>query len=126
VLLLNRETRWHLYGAFRLPVQPGEIVRRDPQEREPGPTAITRITLLGIGADFGRWTVELRVPSYDPIEHGTDKAVVTGYFALDLMQESQRLGPQPQTYFIYVFSGETFEGPIPTALVDESWLRPER
>jgi hypothetical protein len=111
VLLLNSETRWIVRGAFRLPALPN---------------GITRITLVGIGAEYGRWSLETNVPSYEALEHGIDGAIATGYFSFDLMQEAQIRSSAAQTYFIYAFSGETVSGPIPSALVPEAWLLPER
>jgi hypothetical protein len=131
VLLMNVATRWKVAGSFRLPVFPHEIVppvEEDPAlYKLPSPTAITRITMLVTGADTGRWSVvELRVPSYDPINAESENPVVTGFFAFDLMKEAPHLAAIPQTYFIYMFSGEILEGPIPSALVPEYLLQTER
>jgi hypothetical protein len=128
VLLLDKDTRWILHGTFRLPVLSREIVRiSEHSETQPTPTAIPRITLLAVAAASGRWTtIELCVPSYDPIDPAMDHPVVTGYFSLDLMRAVARPAGGPQTYFLYIFSGEILEGPVASALVPESSLAPVR
>jgi hypothetical protein len=122
VLLLEKDAKWILHGAFRLPALPHEIVPA-PEVRNPDlppvPAAIIRIALLVTGADTGRWSLlQLRVPSYDP--------GFTGYFSLDLMQQAPHLTSTPQTYFFYALSGQVLEGPVASALVPESWVNAGR
>ncbi len=112
-----------LRGAFRLPVLPHERVR--PTKRAPGepapdfpvrlPTAVVGVTLVVVAGDAPHVaSMRLDVPSWDPLVGDTPE--VTGHFAIDLMQ-TPLLGVVPQTYFLYVFSGGVFEGPVPTALI---------
>jgi hypothetical protein len=124
---LKSDPRCPLYGAFRLPVLPQEIVKSDYADpyleahpREPKPSAVVRITLLATGADDGfvfAWA--LNVPSYDRMPGSSDPQnppMATGYFSLDLLQMSG-MPRTPQTYFIYAFSGEIMTDPLPCALV---------
>jgi len=46
--------------------------------------------------------------------------VATGHFAIDLIAEG--LAAEPQTYFVYAFSGEVMAGPTAAALVAEGRL----
>src|SRR5262249_4313239 len=130
VLLLDRNTRWILHGAFRLPALPQEVLPQPEVLNPDAPRAaiaIIRIAIFATGADTGRWVLlPLRVPSYDLVPAGKENPVFTGYFSFDLMYEARQLAASPQTYFIYALSGETLEGPTASALVPESWLNVDR
>ena len=106
-------------GSFRLTPTASEWVKpgwTDPsvsaRPNEPRPLAVVTVWLLVTGADDGSVSVyPLRVPSWQ-----RDGDTCTGHFALDLRQ--LRGGPvQPQTYFVYAFSGVHLAGAVPAALV---------
>jgi hypothetical protein len=128
VVVLRPDASCVLRGAFRLAPRPREVVKPAPS---PGPaapqagpqaTAIIGITLLITGAKIPVASLlRLNVPSYDPIPAGAETAPVTGYFTLDLIALGA-LGKTPQTSFIYAFSGEVLEGPVPAALISEDML----
>jgi hypothetical protein len=130
VLVFTPDAQVILRGSFRLPVLPKEVVV--PAEPKPGeapaadvgppPTAVVGIALLVTGSDLpAPGLAQLTVPSYDPIPDGEKNPVVTGHFALDLLQLGV-VPDQPQTLFVYAFSGEVMEGPFPIALISEKML----
>ncbi len=115
-----------LKGAFRLPALAREIVKPpradSPAPVQPPPTAIIGITLLITGSEEPiPATYRLDVPSFDAIVAGAEKPVVTGYFALDLLAE-EMLSVNPQTSFIYAFSGEVLAGPALSAVMTPAML----
>ena len=115
----DRETRWMVYGAFRLAPLVEETVKpgwQDPyyalRTADPKPVAVVGVTLLLTGANDGSlYLYPLRVPAFTRAG-----AEVTGYFALDLRQ-MEGAPRRAQTYFVYAFAGEQMAGPAPSALV---------
>ena len=89
---------------------------------DPNATAVIPITLLLIGnIETGPWTIELRVPTFDPIPGGVAGTVVAGAFEIDLLSLPQ-MPRVPQTYFLRAISGEVITEPAMTALVPEEAL----
>ena len=116
---LQRDPHWLLKGAFRLNALPQETVKpgwMDPhyalRTADPKPIAVVGVTLVITGADDGSlYVYPLNLPAF-----GRAGAAVTGHFNMDVLQLSGAPRVR-QTYFIYVFSGESMAGPLPTALV---------
>jgi len=96
-----------LRGAFRLPVRASELATDG--------SAVVGITLVVNASDQPQSGV-LRLDAPATVTDG----VGTGYFAIDLIAEG--LAAEPQTYFVFAFSGELMAGPTPVALVAESRL----
>ncbi len=117
---ISQSTSCILQGSYRLPVRPHQLVsspRGDEAARANPMTAVVPITLLLTGSvDATPKLLPLSLPSYGPTKTLDDDTIVTGYFALDLCHMTD-LTAVAQTYFIYAFSGEVMEGPVPTAFV---------
>ena len=131
VSAIREDRRAMLYGSFRVPLRPQNIVRPDPNNPDPdqlalydGATAVVDIAVLLTGADApSPVQLVLRVPSYDPIDPAAPPREVTGHFALDMLRTAG-MPHVGQTYFIYAFSGELMAGPVPFALVPAAALPP--
>jgi len=107
-----------LRGSFALKVRRTEIVPppdpKLPRSNERRPTAILPITLVASGTrDAQPAMLKVRVPSYD---EATEDAVVTGAFAIDLLDLG--LPSREQTYFIWAFAGDVASTPAVLALLD--------
>jgi hypothetical protein len=137
VAVARRGSSCLCFGSFRLPVTVGELVRPDPatgKRPEVGDSeakCIVPITLFITGSEApGPWLVELRVPSYDAVAVPKGAApppeeevgVVTGFFALDLLQHPG-MPRGPMTYFVSAFGGATVNGPFQVAIVTEKMLK---
>jgi hypothetical protein len=126
VISLKPESRVILRGSFRLPVSDRDVVpaaeREGEYEYDLGylrPTAVVPITIVAAGSDLlGPVQFNLRVPSYSEIDRSASERTANGFFTIDLFQ-LEDMPHEPQTYFFYAFSGESFTGPALSALVRE-------
>lgn len=105
--------RCRLHGSFRLPARFGRAL---PAARPPEtPEAIrmpVHILITGSKSPMA-FTRRMMVPVAEAAEG--DKQV-TGFFDFDLLAYAD-LASKPQTYFIWLFSGDAVTGPVPMALV---------
>jgi hypothetical protein len=110
-----------LYGAFRVQAKGYDLVPRDPSKLGERATAVLPVALLFVGADTGgAHPMMLRVPSFDAVDPRTPanaEPVVTGYFAIDLL-DTPEMPVVPQTYFVHAFLREHWAGPATVARVD--------
>lgn len=103
---------------FRVGIQ-GDAARQ-PADKVGGPGVFVFVK-VEFAADGTLGIVPLKAPSYDPIPPGEKAPMVTGHFALDLLAAGA-MARLPQTVFVYAFSGEALEGPVPVGLVTEAML----
>ncbi|MBK6687950.1 MAG: hypothetical protein IPG45_25980 [Deltaproteobacteria bacterium] len=122
VVTLREGARCLLHGAFRLPVRAEEIVKNPDRlagasSADP-PSAVLRVTLLATRSESGGASLmTLDVPTWDPANG--PGAIVTGHFALDLLEHRFLSGKKAQTHFIYAIAGPVMSGPAWAALVKE-------
>lgn len=137
VVVAQRGASCLCFGAFRLPVTFGDVVRPDiesgqlPDVGHPDTRAVVPITFLVTGSKTaGPWILEMRVPSFDavalpkgpPPPPDEEVGEVTGYFALDLWNQPS-MPRAPMTYFLSAFGGGSLSGPFQFAVVTEQMLR---
>jgi hypothetical protein len=98
-----------LYGAVRV---------RPPEAAQAGRTPLIPVTLVITGSETpGPFVVPMRVPSFH-----RDAAGPTARFAVDLLRLAP-LAASPQTYFVYAFTADGHDGPLPVAIVASRALR---
>lgn len=132
VLVLQPDASALLRLSLRLPVVRGDHVPPAPPPadpnappRPPRPTAILPVHLLMTGSEEPEpLLLTLRVPVWTPVDPNAEGQEATGHATLDLFQLYKPLREaKPQTFFIYMISGEVFSGPQLMALVDKNQLR---
>jgi hypothetical protein len=107
--------------GFRLPVAKTDVLPPPAQSlganMKPA-TARAVITLLVFGSDSNvPRVVPLVLPSFDAVTGAPDAPVAVGRCSVDLAKLAG-LALEPQTYFVYAFSGELMAGAAAVALVD--------
>lgn len=101
---------------------PEEASEGESADERPVFSAVAAMTLLFVGSkDEPPVLIELVVPTSEEIVEGEDDPIVTGAFELDLLRYPQ-LADNPQTYWIYAFSGEVMSPPTTFAVVSEDQL----
>ncbi|MBL4687988.1 MAG: hypothetical protein JKY37_25580 [Nannocystaceae bacterium] len=118
-LFVSESTRWILRGAFRLPVEPRNVVPPDQTDNPAylGATAVVPIHLLLLGSEFrGPQSLTLYVPGFASTL--ADERTVVGKFAIDLLSMPQ-IARRLQTHFIYALAGSVISDPCLSALVPE-------
>lgn len=118
-LFVSEGTPWTLRGAFRLRVEPRNIVPPDQADNPEylGATAVVPIHLLLLGSEFrGPQNLTLYVPGFASTLAG--ERTVVGKFAVDLLSMPQ-IARRLQTHFIYALAGSIMSDPCLSALVPE-------
>jgi len=114
-----------LRGSFRLPVSPADVARLPAKSASVDAlpvTAVAAIALMATGSEISSPVVlPLNVPSHQMVTGTPEAPVAVGYFEIDLLKIPALLA-NPQTYFIYAFSGEVMAGPVLMAIVGEDSL----
>jgi hypothetical protein len=108
-----------LQGSFRLSARFGRYIpldKRSTDKTKPVETVRMPVHILVTGnATPLAFTARMMIPTYHAVKDPKDAAPVTGYFNFDLLDYAD-LRKTPQTYYIYLFSGDTMSGPLPLAL----------
>jgi hypothetical protein len=103
-----------IHGSFRLPARFGRAL---PAQRPPeSPEAMRMpVHLIVTGSKTAlAFTQRMMIPVEQSAEGDQP---VTGYFDFDLLDYAN-LASKPQTYFLWLFSGDAMTGPVPMALVN--------
>lgn len=126
VQMAGRDSACLLQGSFRLPANFGRYIpldKRSADKTKPIETVRMPVHILVTGSESPlAFTARMMIPAYDAVKDPKDAAPVTGYFNFDLLDYAD-LRKKPQTYFIYLFSGDAMFGPLPMALVDPGEIR---
>ena len=100
------DTHAWLEVGFRLPVRSVT----DPKDKTVTSAATISLLVLGSESNVPR-IVRLVVPSTGGIVAHSESPIGIGRFALDL-DAAAGLAREPQTYYVYAFSGEVLSGPV--------------
>jgi hypothetical protein len=126
VQIAGKDSACLLQGSFKLPANFGRYIpldKRSTDKTKPVETVRMPVHILITGSESPlAFTARMMIPTYDAVKDPKDAALVTGYFNFDLLDHAD-LRKKPQTYFIYLFSGDAVFGPLPMALVDPGAVR---
>lgn len=126
VQLAGKDTSCLLQGSFKLPAHFGRFIPPDKRPSgKPGPVETVRmpIHLLITGNKSAlAFTQRMMIPTFDEVKDAADGKAVTGYFNFELL-EYKNLAADPQTFYLYLFSGDAMCGPVPMALVDPAEVK---
>ena len=129
VLVARPDASAWLEVGFRLPVSKTDVLpppQTPSAEKDAHPVsalAVVSLLIFGSVSNLPR-VFQLVVPSFEKVEGGADAPVARGEFAVDIAKLAN-LAKEPQTFFVYAFSGEVMAGPAVVAFVDERLLPPQ-